>query len=253
MSSNTRHRQEWHAESYERDTGFVSDYGEAVIEWLNPQLGESILDLGCGDGRLTEKIVDRGANVIGFDASENFIEAAKRRGLNVQLGDGHALPFDQAFEAVFSNAALHWMLEPHEVLKGVHRALKPNGRFVGEFGGFGNAAAVITAMRAVGTLRGGNADLVAPWYFPTVEQYTQMLQKHGFTVDRIISFYRPTPVPKGMRAWLEVMRAPFFDQFGDQKETVYRQVTDALKPALQDHQGNWFVDYVRLRFSATKS
>lgn len=252
MTISDNSKQEWHAESYEKDTGFVSEYGEDVLGWLGPIDGRSVLDLGCGDGRLTEKLSQMGANVTGLDASENFVDAAKNRGLDVQLGNGHELNFNHQFDAVFSNAALHWMVQPKKVLVGVNRAVKPGGRFVGEFGGFGNVAAVTTAIRAIGKSRGGDIGLLGPWFFPTVEQYQQLLQEHGFRVDRITSFYRPTPVPNGIKAWLQVMCAPFFDQFNDQKEEIYEQVISALEPSLRDNNGLWHADYVRLRFSATK-
>jgi len=244
-------KQKWDSDSYQRDTGFVSAYGEDVLEWLQLQAGERILDLGCGDGVLTRKIADMGGDVVGCDSSASFVETACSAGLDVRLMDGHALTFDGEFDAVFTNAALHWMLRPKEVIAGVQKSLRPGGRFVGEFGGFGNVAAVVTAMRAVGASCGGDETLAGPWFYPTVEQYRSMLEEQGFSVDRIATFARPTLLPNGMRSWLEVMRKPFFDQFGDQAEDAYSKVVTALEPSLRDHKGNWFADYVRLRFCAS--
>lgn len=241
-------RQTWQSDSYQKNTGFVSVYGEDVLSWLEPQSNERILDLGCGDGVLTRKIMECGATVVGVDASESFVETAQDSGLDVRQMDGQALTFDREFDAVFTNAALHWMLEPEKVIDGVFRALKPGGRFVGEFGGFGNVAALSAAMRAVGSAMGGNVALAGPWFFPTVKQYSAMLEAHGFQVDEITTFYRPTPLPQAMRGWLEVMRKPFFDQFEDRTEEAYTKVEDALRPSLCDVDGQWIADYVRLRF-----
>ena len=243
-------RQTWDTRSYQSNTAFVSVYGEEVLGWLDPKPGERILDLGCGDGILTEKITQAGAIVVGADASESFVKSACERGIEARVEDGQNLQFDREFDAVFSNAALHWMLDGQAVVDGVNRALKPGGRFVGEFGGFGNVAAVSTAMQAVGKAMGGDVSLAGPWFFPTVEQYKSMLEQAGFSVPEIITFYRPTPLPTGVRGWLETMRAPFFAQFGDRQEEAYERVVEALRPSLCDHTGQWFADYVRLRFRA---
>lgn len=247
-----RSGQRWESATYQRDTGFVPVYGEDVLTWLTPASGERILDLGCGDGSLTSKIADCGASVTGVDASPEFLEAARARGLDAQLCDAHSLAFESEFDAVFSNAALHWMLEPERVINGVWQGLKPGGRFVGEMGGFGNVAAIASAMRAVANARGGDPELASPWFFPTAPHYAALLEAAGFEVERIMTFARPTPLPNGMAAWLEVMRAPFFDQFGERRDEVLDEVVAALCPSLCDENGNWFADYVRLRFAATK-
>lgn len=244
-------RQKWQSDSYQKSTGFVSVYGEDVLSWLDAQPDERILDLGCGDGVLTHKIVELAGDVVGVDASESFVRTACEAGLDVRLMDGHDLTFENEFDAVFSNAALHWMLQPSKVINGVRKALKPGGRFAGEFGGFGNVAAVSAAMRAVGNSMGGNSDLAGPWFYPTVSQYSSMLETGGFKVDKITTFSRPTPLPTGMRGWLQVMRKPFFEQFEDRAEEAYAKVEDALRSSLCDHEGQWIADYVRLRFSAS--
>ncbi len=242
--------QRWESESYQRDTGFVSDYGADVLSWLEPLAGERILDLGCGDGVLTHKIAKSGADVVGADSSSSFIKTAKASGLDARVLDAQNLPFHREFDAVFSNAALHWMIHAEEVIRSVKRALKPNGRFVGEFGGFGNVAAIITAMRAVGEELGGDPNRIGPWFFPTVDQYSAMLEQQGFEVENIVTFYRPTPLPTGMRAWLKVMSGAFFDQYGDRADVALDKVEAVLKGSLCDHSGQWFADYVRLRFRA---
>lgn len=245
--------QRWSSDTYQDNVRFVSDLGAGVVEWLDPKPGERILDLGCGDGVLTVRLVESGADVVGADASEDFIRAAREKGIDARLADGHALPFAREFDAVFSNAALHWMTQPEAVIAGVARALKPGGRFVAEFGGFGNVAAYCAAIRAVGEAMGSDVSLDEPWFFPTEEQYSGMLEAAGFSVDRIVRFARPTPLPTGARGWLEIMRAPFFDQFGERREEALDKVIGAVEPSLRDDTGQWFADYVRLRFTAKLS
>jgi SAM-dependent methyltransferase len=242
--------QSWNTITYDKNTRFVSTFGEDVVELLAPQHGERILDLGCGDGILSIKIAEAGSQVVGVDASESFIETARSKGVDAIKMDGHDLRFENEFDAVFSNAALHWMLEPEAVIAGVVKALKPGGRFVGEFGGFGNVAAIFSAMRAVGGLMGGDPSLASPCFFPTCEHYAKLLEKAGLSVMSINSFYRPTPLPTEIRGWLETMREPFFEQFGSENELAYSRVIDALRPSLCDDEGKWIADYVRLRFSA---
>ncbi len=249
MTQNIR-QQAWQPEDYAANARFVSDLAGVVFEWLAPKAGEHILDLGCGDGALTEKLQEVGARVVGVDASEKFIEAAKGRGIDARLMNGEALQFDEEFDAVFSNAALHWMTNPGAVIDGVGRALKPGGRFVAEFGGFGNVAAIATALRAVALRRGGDDSLTAPWVFPSPEEYSELLSARGFEVDRIGLFPRPTPLKTGMGPWLKTFRTPFFEQFGEEADAVVQDVVDLLKPALCDAHGNWMADYVRLRVEA---
>jgi trans-aconitate methyltransferase len=243
-------KQEWDSNSYQKHTGFVSVLGEGVFDWLKPVAGEHILDLGCGDGVLTEKISQSGASAIGVDASAQFVASAKERGIDARQMDGHKLEFENEFDAVFTNAALHWMLEPEMVANGVERALKPGGRFVGEFGGFGNVAAISTAMRSVAHEMNGDPALASPWYFPTNKEYKFVLSTAGFDTIEVQNFYRPTPLPTGMKQWLYVMRKPFFDQFDEQSDVAMQNVLNALEPSLCDQSGNWIADYVRLRFRA---
>jgi trans-aconitate methyltransferase len=244
--------QVWSAESYDRNARFVSELAGEVVGWLDLRPGERILDLGCGDGVLTEKLAAMGATVTGVDSSPDFVEAAKSRGLDVSLADGEALAFDAEFDAVFSNAALHWMTGAEGVVDGVWRALKPGGRFVAEFGGHGNVAAIVTAMRAVAKARSGDVALAAPWFYPTPAEYRSMLEARGFTVDRIGLFPRPTPLPTGMSGWLGTFRNPFFDQFGADRDAAIADVEALLAPSLRDRSGNWTADYVRLRVRAEK-
>jgi trans-aconitate methyltransferase len=242
-------KQTWSTETYERNARFVSDYGLQVVDLLAPQRGERILDLGCGDGVLTMRIVESGADVVGADGSEAFVTAARARGLDVRHVDGQALEFNREFDAVFSNAALHWMLEPDRVIDGVARALRPGGRFVGEFGGHGNIAAIDTALRAAFTRRG----LVLPHlsYFPSVDEYSRRLTNRGFEIEYMALIPRPTPLPTGMAGWLETFRHPMISALASEDQrAITEEAIELLRPALCDSDGRWTADYVRLRFAA---
>ena len=244
-------RQLWSAGSYDTHARFVSDLASGVVDWLAPVAGERILDLGCGDGVLTAEIAAKGAHVTGVDSSEAFIAAAQARGLDARLMDGQALEFTAEFDAVFSNAALHWMTNAEAVASGVRRALKPSGRFVAEFGGHGNVAAIVTALRAVGMRRGGDLALAHPWYFPSPEEYQQLLEKAGFSVKRIALIPRPVVLKTGIAEWLKLFRTPFFDQFGAEAADALAETVELLRPSLCDAAGNWTADYVRLRVEAS--
>src|SRR5262249_45450250 len=161
--------QTWDPNRYARHARFVSDLGAPVLELLAPQAGERILDLGCGDGALTEKIVSMGCSVVGVDGSSPQADAARQRGLDVYVMDAQRLSFKGEFDAVFSNAALHGMKQPDDVIRGVWRALKRNRRFVAEFGGHGCVATIVKALYVALQHRGIDGDSVNPWYFPTVE------------------------------------------------------------------------------------
>jgi SAM-dependent methyltransferase len=220
---------------------------------LAPKPGERVLDLGCGDGALTEEIKAAGANVLGVDLSDELLAVARIKGLTVRKMDGHALDFVSQFDAVFSNAALHWMRKPKLVIAGVHRALRSRGRFVAELGGHGNVAAIATAMRAVSCARNGDPTLLAPWFFPTVDEYSRHLTEAGFSVKEIALVPRPTPLKTGMDGWLRTFGRSFFDQFPEPERTdVVGEVVELLRPSLRDSKGVWTADHVRLRFFAER-
>jgi trans-aconitate methyltransferase len=247
--------QEWNAERYAKNARFVSDLGQAVLDLLNPQPGERILDLGCGDGALTERLVAAGAKVVGVDSSADMVRAAKVRGLDARVGDGYTLRFDSEFDAVFSNAAMHWMKrDPDAVVAGAYLALKPGGRFVAEMGGHGCAAAITVALCATLQERGlsNPADLI-PWYFPTPDEYQARLEAAGFTIEHIALIPRPTPLPTGMRGWLDTFAIPFTKTLPENKRGEFLdEVTEKLRPVLCDSKGRWTADYMRLRFLARR-
>lgn len=245
--------QHWSAADYERNAAFVPALGNTVLELLDPQAGEAILDLGCGDGALTIELVKRGARVVGVDAAPELVAVARARGLHVRLADAQRLDDERAFDAVFSNAALHWMPDHDAVLAGVYRALRPGGRFVAELGGHGNVASIVVALGAALARRGLDVRDRSPWYFPTVEAYRRRLQRSGFRGATIASHPRPTRLPTDMRGWLQTFAAPFFAGFTDaERAAATDEAIALLEPALAAPDGAWTADYVRLRFRAFK-
>lgn len=247
----SRPAQEWNSARYATNARFVSDLGQPVLDLLNPQPGERILDLACGDGALTEKIAATGAHVLGVDASADMIAAARHRGLDARVADGYHLTFENEFDGVLCNAALHWMKrDPDAVLRGVRRALKPRGRFAAELGGHTNVAAIVVALCAALENRGIPDPVAAlPWYFPSVDDYRTRLERAGFTVEYIELIPRLTPLPTGMRAWLETFAIPCTKLLPEENRAAFLdEVTSRLKPALCDEQGRWTADYTRLRF-----
>lgn len=239
--------QHWTAKSYRTNARFVADLGIRVVELLAPIPGELILDLGCGDGALTEKIAASGAQVVGVDSSPELLEAARSRGIDTRLMDAQKLDLPEQFDAIFSNAALHWMLDAEAVVTRVRQHLNPGGRFVGEFGGHGNVAAIVTAIIAVLTQHG--IDVLIPWYFPTTAEYRQLLEFQGFVVDTIELIPRPTLLPTGIEGWLNTFARPFLNSVPDD-EAILAQIISLLEPSLCDSKGQWTADYVRLRFAA---
>ena len=228
--------------------------GAPVLELLAPLPGEHILDLGCGDGVLTEKIAAAGAVVVAVDAAPDMVAAARARGLDARVVAGQNLNFDGEFDAVFSNAALHWMRPPEAVLAGVLRALKPGGRFVGEMGGHNNTAAIMVAIRAVLARRGLDAQRLSPWWFPSAAAYRARLEAAGFAVDEIAIVPRPTPLSAGLEAWLDTFTEDFSGALPPAERAPARaEIVDLLRPILMDESGTWIADYVRLRFRAIRA
>ncbi|MDN3517537.1 class I SAM-dependent methyltransferase [Aquisalimonas lutea] len=243
--------QTWEPARYAREARFVSDLGNPVVELLAPRAGERILDLGCGDGALTRVIADAGCGVLGVDASPEMVAAAREQGLEARVVDGEDLPFDGDFDAVFSNAALHWMTRPDRVLSGVRHSLRPGGRFVGELGGHGNVAAIVDALAAALDERGIDAAALNPWFFPDAEQYRLLLERHGFEVSAIELFSRPTPLPGDVIGWLETFADAFVAALPAQDRREFLvDVAERCRPVLCDDSGQWVADYVRLRFAA---
>src|ERR1700748_622385 len=213
--------QTWDPATYARNARFVSDLGSPVVDLLAPKPGERILDLGCGDGILTKKLVDLGCEVVAGDSSVPQVEAAKKLGLNAYTISGEELPYNQEFDAVFSNAVLHWIRRTNTdvMLAGVYRCLKPGGRFVAECGGHGCVHKIRTALVQALDRRGFEGEARVPWYFPTPGDYATRLEGAGFRVDSIALIPRPTPLPGDVIAWLETFALNFFQGFSDQERS----------------------------------
>lgn len=245
--------QRWDPEGYAHHARFVAELGTPVVELLAPQPGERILDLGCGDGVLGERLAALGCRVIGVDGSLEQVAAAHRRGLTALVMDGERLGLAAAFDAVFSNAALHWMKDADAVVDGVWRALVPAGRFVAELGGYGCVARIVAALETGLARRGLDAAAANPWYFPTPEDYRARLERRGFVVRSIALVPRPTPLPGDIDGWLETFAGSFTACVPVAGRAAFlREVREALRPALCDAAGHWTADYVRLRFAAVK-
>jgi len=248
----------WDPALYDSKHSFVWKYGLELIELLAPQPGERVLDLGCGTGHLTNQIALTGARVTGLDISPAMIEQARQNYpvLEFVQTDASDFRFTEPFDAVFSNAALHWVKRAEAVVECIARALKPGGRFVAEFGGKGNVAAIHTALqhalRALGLSRNEEWN---PWYYPSVGEYASLLERHGLAVRCATLFDRPTPLEegeRGLRLWLEMFAEEALDPLSpSQREDVIRSVEEQLRPA-QFHDGAWHADYSRIRVVARR-
>jgi trans-aconitate methyltransferase len=245
--------QTWDPAIYARNARFVSDLGAPVVELLAPKPGERILDLGCGDGVLTKKLADLGCEVIAIDSSAPQIEAARKLGLDAHVMSAEELPFREEFDAVFSNAVLHWIKRADLMIAGVYRALKPSGRFVAECGGYGCVDKIRTALVQALDRRGIDGESRVPWYFPTPGDYATRLERAGFRVDSIALIPRPTPLPGDVIGFLETFGHSFLQGLsGDARTEYVEEVRTVLEPQLRNSDGIWIADYVRLRFAATK-
>ncbi|WP_240315681.1 trans-aconitate 2-methyltransferase [Sporosarcina sp. PTS2304] len=247
----------WNATLYDDKHKFVSNYGGNLVSLLQPQAGEHILDLGCGTGDLAHDISASGATVVGVDASESMIEAAKEKYPEVQFSveNGETLSFEPQFQAIFSNAAIHWMHDQYAVAQNCFHALLPGGRFVAELGGAKNIQSIVDAIQEACQRLNLMYDAAAfPWVFPTKEQMTLHLEDAGFTIRHMEHYERQTPLvgEDGIRNWLYMFSQTMFKQLtNDEKEAVYTECERILRPLLYT-DGQWVVDYWRLRFVADK-
>ncbi len=252
MSKNLT-QQRWIAERYASNAGFVAELGEPLVSLLKPKAGERILDLGCGDGALTRKLLEFDVEVLGVDSSSEQIAAAKSKGLNAIVCDGHCLDFDNEFDAVMSNAALHWMSkDPDAVIRGIFNALKPGGRLVAEMGGKGNIDRILSALKTTLYEFGVDWRKFYSWYFPDQKDYSERLTRAGFLIGKIELFPRPTELPGDISKWLETFAEPFLSSVA---ETRRPDLLDTIKRVLRPclfKSDRWIIDYMRLRFMAKK-
>jgi trans-aconitate methyltransferase len=244
----------WDAARYQDRHSFVWRYGASLLQLLEPQRGERILDLGCGTGQLTSEIAQCGAHVSGLDYSADMLADARKNfpELAFILGDAANFNFPEPFDAVFSNAVLHWVKDAEGAVASIARALRPGGRFVAEFGGKGNIASVQAALRAV---LGPGADEQSPWYYPSIGEYAPILERHGLEVRNASLFDRPTPLEgeDGMDHWLRMFTQTYLRQLApDRASAIVGQLVEALRPALY-RDGIWTVDYRRVRLVAIRT
>ncbi|GAK13337.1 methyltransferase domain-containing protein [Geomicrobium sp. JCM 19039] len=249
----------WDPSLYDDTAAYVSRYGKDLLEeWLAPKKGETIIDLGCGTGELADRITQLGATVHGIDSSSSMVETAKAKypNLSFEVADAKEFKVDQPVDAVFSNAALHWMTEPDPVLQSVSKSLKPGGRFIGEMGAQDNIATIIAAVNMAFVEIGQEPmPTIFPWYFPSLGEYTSLLEKHGFVVEKAVYFNRPTPLvngAEGLKIWMQNFADPLLQPLEPEiREEVLERTIQFAEPALRDGD-QWYADYVRLRFSAYK-
>jgi trans-aconitate methyltransferase len=249
---------EWNANLYDAKHAFVWKYGADLVPLLAPQTGERILDIGCGTGHLTAQIADCGARVVGVDRSREMVAAARKAypHLQFELADARDLPHSAEFDAVFSNATLHWIHEPELVIRSVRNALRPAGRFVAEFGGKGNIRKMQSAFdQAFSELHAAAPGEINPWYYPSVSEYATLLETNGFEVRFITLFDRPTPLTDGeagMRNWITMFGTDYFGKLSaGTREAFLQRVAELLRPELF-RDGQWWADYRRLRLVAAK-
>lgn len=243
-----RSEPQWEPERYESRYSFVWNRSAGLLELLDPKPGERILDIGCGTGQLTSQIAQRGASVIGLDSAPPMVAQARINypQLQFMLADGSDFSLPEPVDAVFSNAALHWMTEPGRVAACVRRALKPGGRFVAEFGGKNNVSAIVAAVLAE------VPDARNPWYYPSLGEYATLLEAHAFRVAHAFYFDRPTPLEgaRGIEDWLEMFGSVLLSPVSPAaRNATVARIVERLRPELYK-DGVWYADYVRLRIAA---
>lgn len=247
----------WNASSYDQKYAFVFEYGRGVLSLLEPQPGEAILDLGCGTGHLAKAIAESGAHVVGIDGSASMIASARTAypELEFHVQDARNFSLPTTFDAVFSNATLHWIPEAEQVVSAIARALKPGGRFVAEFGGKGNVASIITTIQQA-LWEVAQLKVDAGWYYPSIGEYTPLLEKHALAVSLAALFDRPTKLEageQGLRNWIRMFCG---HMFANVEEPAVQQVLQFTEERLRGQlfrDGHWFADYKRLRVVAHKN
>ncbi len=237
----------WDAADYASVGAFVAELGAAALDLLDPQPGETILDIGCGEGALTERIAERGATVIGIDNSPEMIAAAQARGLDARLIDVAHMGFDREFDAAFSNATLHWVLDKDEAARSIWFALKPGGRFAGEMGGEGNLAKLRGALDEELIIRGYSPPSAAGNWYPSPEDFAAVYERAGFIAIDARLIERPTAIDHGIAAWVMTFRKGWLDRAGV-PEGERAEIAEAVGARFPDN----VADYVRLRFIMRK-
>lgn len=244
--------QRWDPLEYARNARFVAELGVPLVDILAPVVGERVLDLGCGDGVLSLELSARGATVVGVDGSHEQVAAARVLGVDAHQARAESLPFEAEFDAVFSNAVLHWVKDAEGAARSMHKALVPGGRLVAEFGAERNVETIRSALHSALSTRGIDPLARDPWYFPSPDDYSRVLEGAGFEVLAVESFDRPTPLPTGVAGWLVAFAGTFLEGFSqEERAEVVAEVERLAAPKLLA-DGAWSADYVRLRVIARK-
>jgi trans-aconitate methyltransferase len=257
MEKNQSMKDYWNANLYDQNHSFVSKYGNNLIELLAPKQGEKILDLGCGTGDLAKELYDVGVNIVGVDKSKNMITEAlnKYPHINFTVRDTTNLGYNIEFDAVFSNATLHWVKQPKQALKCIYQSLKPGARFVAEFGGKGNVHTITDEIIHQFKESGIEYKMEQfPWYYPSIGEYTSLMEEAGFRVIFAQHFDRPTPLDgeNGLKNWIEMFGCHMFESVDeDKKDYIITKVENNLKAVLCK-DGNWIADYKRIRVIGIK-
>src|SRR5579859_263471 len=250
---------QWNATQYDAKHAFVYEKAKGLVELLAPQAGERILDMGCGTGALTAEIAERGVEVLGVDRSEEMISQARRKfpPLKFEAMDARELRFNSEFDAVFSNAVLHWIPQAKQVILGVAHALKPGGRFVAEFGGKGNIQRLVEGFhRAFAALGMREPDGVSPWFYPSVAEYAGLLESQGLEVREASLFDRPTMLEeeeRGLENWIRLFRQTFIEKMGEPNAQQWIQEVERQCTVELFKNGSGELDYRRLRIAAWKA
>jgi len=252
MKTEQKETNKWNPQSYNKHTAFVSQLALPVVDLLDPQEGETILDVGCGDGTLAVEMERRGARVMGVDMSSEMVEACKANGVEAHVGSVTALPYEEAFDAVFSNAMLHWVKEARLAVQNIAKSLKTGGRFVCEFGGEGNAFVLVRAMEEVFAVHPEFGLFDNPWYFPSVDEYRTLLESEGFRVTYAELIPRPTPMDDIMH-WLDIFTNGVTKHLSQEQFEIFKsECRDSLKTKIYSEEEGWVLDYVRLRVKAVR-
>lgn len=247
-----REMNRWDAKTYQKEASFVYELAMPVVEMLAPKKGEKILDIGCGEGTLSTKIQEKGAKVKALDLSADMVEKARLKGIDATVMSATSMVFEEAFDAVFSNAVLHWIKDADSVVKNIYKALKKGGRFVAEFGGEGNAQTVVSAMEEAFERHPKFGKFVSPWYFPSVDVYRSFLEKNGFRVGSIEMIPRPTPV-SSVESWLTMFANGVVEHLSQEGREIFKEETARiLRSKLYSKEKGWVIDYKRLRVKAIK-
>ena len=247
----------WDAALYDNKRSFVWKMAAGLLDLLNARPGERILDVGCGTGHLTAQIAATGAILTGIDQSAEMIRQAREKypRLTFQVMDAREITFAGCFDAVFSNATLHWIREPERVVAGIARCLRPEGRFVAEFGGQGNTAQFLAAASRAWTRSGFAGAMPQPWYYPSLAEYAGMLERDGFEVTHAVLFDRPTPLEdgeQGLRHWMDMFGDAFLEGLSDSRRQEFKAAVEVEARPVLFRDSHWVMDYRRLRIAARR-